>query len=131
VILSIFVTVGVPQKHVRMFTPSLTSHKGIGLHYKPFRKNLHRFAAETTSIIFVFEVEWRKSGYRPLPVRRKEIDKPDGGVRLLGIPTVLDRLIEQATAQGLTAIGESTSSEYSFGFRPRRSQHEAIRQGKR
>ena len=69
--------------------------------------------------------------YRPLPVRRKEIDKPGGGVRLLGIPTVLDRLIEQATAQVLTAIWESTFSEYSFGFRPERSQHDAIRQCKR
>jgi len=50
---------------------------------------------------------------------------------LLGIPTVLERLIQQATAQVLTVIWESTFSEYSFGFRPRRSQHEAIRQGKR
>jgi len=66
--------------------------------------------------------------FQPMPVRQKEIGKPGGGVRLLGIPTVLDRVIQQATAQVLTAIWDHTFSETSFGFRPNRSQHDAIRQ---
>ena len=65
--------------------------------------------------------------YFPMPVKRKEIPKP-GGVRLLGIPTVLDRVIQQAVAQVLNQIWDHTFSEYSFGFRPNRSQHDAIRQ---
>jgi len=66
--------------------------------------------------------------YTPLPVRQKEIPKPGGGVRLLGIPTALDRAIQQATAQVLTRIWDHTFSEMSFGFRPKCSQHDAIGQ---
>jgi RNA-directed DNA polymerase len=69
--------------------------------------------------------------YKPFSVLRKEIKKPDGvGVRLLGIPTVLDRCIQQAMAQVLQEIWEHTFSEYSYGFRPGRSQHMAIQQAK-
>lgn len=68
--------------------------------------------------------------YKPFPVRRKEIEKEGGGVRLLGIPTVLDRLIQQAVAQVLQAFWEPTFSEFSYGFRPRRSQQMAIQQAK-
>jgi RNA-directed DNA polymerase len=66
--------------------------------------------------------------YVPMPVRQKGIPKPGGGVRLLGIPTALDRAIQQAVAQVLTLIWDHTFSESSFGFRPNRSQHDAIRQ---
>lgn len=64
--------------------------------------------------------------YLPMPVRQKEIDKPDGGVRILGIPTVLDRVIQQAVNQILTHIWDYTFSEMSFGFRPNLSQRQAI-----
>ncbi len=66
--------------------------------------------------------------YQPLPVKRVEIPKPDGGIRKLGVPCVVDRLIQQALLQVLQKRWDPTFSERSYGFRPGRSAHQAVAQ---
>ena len=69
--------------------------------------------------------------YQPLPVKRVEIPKPDGGIRKLGVPCVVDRLIQQALLQVLQKRWAPTFSEHSYGFRPGRSAHQAVAQAQR
>ena len=69
--------------------------------------------------------------YQPRAIRRMDIPKPDGGVRTLGIPTVVDRLIQQAIAQQLSAIVDKSFSDSSYGFRPGRNPWQAVQQAQR
>lgn len=87
-------------------------------------KFVEHFRAQGKSVVNAI----RHGCYSPYPVKRVYIEKESGGLRGLGIPTVFDRVIQQAIVQILTPIFDPVFSEYSFGFRPNKSQHQAVKQ---
>ena len=90
------------------------------------RQSLGSFDADLDSHLEQLLLELKSKQYRALPVKRVEIPKADGGVRLLGIPSVRDRVVQQAVKELLTPIFEEQFHPSSFGYRPHRSCHDAI-----
>lgn len=84
------------------------------------------FKSHVQSVWSVVKLAIQSSEYQPSAVRKVEISKPEGGTRILGIPTLLDRMIQQAIAQQLMIIYDDTFSESSYGFRPKRNAHQAL-----
>lgn len=111
------------EENIELAIQKVKSNKGAsgidGITTKELRDYLDEHLEEIKEKI-------RKRKYKPMPVRRVEIPKPNGGVRKLGVPTVVDRVIEQAVVQRLTPIVEPYFSEYSYGFRPKRSAQQAV-----
>jgi RNA-directed DNA polymerase len=99
------------------------SHGIDGMSVKSLREHIMRNWGEIRSAI-------EEGTYQPSPVRRVEIPKPNGGTRLLGIPTVTDRFIQQAMAQVLTPLFDPLFSEQSYGFRPNKRAHDAVRRAR-
>ncbi len=87
-------------------------------------KFVDHFRVQGKSVVNAIRYGW----YSPYPVKRAYIEKESGGLRGLGLPTVFDRVIQQAIVQILTPIFDPMFSEYSFGFRPNKSQHLAVKQ---
>lgn len=71
------------------------------------------------------------NNYKPSPARRVEIEKPEGGVRLLGIPTIKDRVVQQAIVNIIEPIFDKTFHSSSYGYRPNHSQHQAVAKAER
>lgn len=119
------------------FKELVLSRDNLNLAYKRVYKNKGAAGIDGMTIYELFDyIKENKSqlvksigdlSYKPRPVRRVEIPKPDGSKRKLGVPTVVDRLVQQAVSQVMSPVFEKVFSNNSFGFRPNRSAHDAIK----
>lgn len=92
-------------------------------------QTVEEFERKALSQILEMRKQLLAEEYKPVAVRGVQIPKPNGGMRQLGIPTVKDRIVQQAAAQVLSPLYERVFSDSSFGFRPNRSAHQALKQG--
>lgn len=128
-------------EHFTNLMPLVLSRENILLAYRNIKNNTGSKTAGTDKLTIAdigkltpeevtakvnYIVSGTKRGYRPKPVRRKDIPKPNGTTRPLGIPCIWDRLIQQCFKQILEPIGEAHFSKHSYGFRPNRSVENAI-----
>ena len=111
------------RKNLEMAWESVHANRGSG---GVDGQTLSGFAEQLDQQLNRLQSELQGDSYQPQPVRQVQIPKPDGGVRKLGIPTVLDRFIQQAVMQALQRSWDGTFSEHSYGFRPKRSAHQAV-----
>lgn len=129
---------GLTDMYTKNLMKEILSHENIELAIGQVRRNKGKpgvdgMTVDEVKAYFVRNgLEVRKQilqrQYNPQPVLRVEIPKPNGGVRLLGIPTVVDRVIQQAISQVITPIFDAEFSQYSYGFRPRKRAEMAIQQ---
>ena len=92
-------------------------------------QSIEEFERKALSLILEMQKRLLAEKYKPTAVRGVQIPKPNGGTRQLGIPTVKDRIVQQAMAQVISPLYERVFSESSYGFRPNRSAHQAVKQG--
>ena len=92
-------------------------------------QSIEEFERKALSRILEMQTQMLAEKYKPTAVRGVQIPKPNGGTRQLGIPTVKDRIVQQAMAQVISPLYEKVFSESSYGFRPSRSAHQAVKQG--
>ena len=91
-------------------------------------QSIEEFERKALSLILEMQKQLLAEKYKPTAVRGVQIPKPNGGTRQLGIPTVKDRIVQQAMAQVISPLYERVFSESSYGFRPNRSAHQAVKQ---
>ena len=111
------------DENIKTAYKRVCANKGVGGVDGVTVQELEKYMQENWNCI---KEQIRTRTYKPQPVKRVEIPKPNGGVRKLGIPTVIDRVIEQAITQILTPIFEPIFSDFSYGFRPNRRCEQAI-----